>query len=133
MDNVARSALNGILRQSIESRKEWGGMIYVLNGQVMAMPPRTQGEPHKVDVGQHEPNCSCPHGATPVAYYHTHPLASFAGLPAKYNEFSPEDLAVVTDYNLEAAYLGSLDGSFFKYDRKIPKPFRLGGRLRNTN
>ena len=132
IDNIARRALNGILAQSIEERKEYGGMIYMLDGCCRAMPPRTQGYPNTVDVGQNQPNCSCPAGAKPIAYYHTHPICSIAGMTARYNEFNDDDISVVTDHDLGAGYVGTLDGSFIKYDSKVGKPpLLLPGRLEN--
>ena len=132
LDKVARQALNDILAESIEMRKEYGGMIYMEAGTYKAMPPRTQDLPTTVNVGQYEPNCSCPAGTMPVAYYHTHPTYSVAGFKGKYNEFSDEDKDVARDHNLDAAYLGSLDGSFFRYDPHLDKTFPLQGRLKNT-
>jgi hypothetical protein len=55
-----------------------------------------------------------------------------AGFKGKYNEFSDEDKAVARDHNLDAAYMGTLDGSFFRYDRSSDKTFPLRGRLKNT-
>src|SRR5438105_227943 len=115
IENVAREALNNILGQSIRERKEYGGMIYSLAGKYHANPPRTQGYGNTVNVGQYEPNRGCPQGATPVAYYHTHPNFSAGGIPMQYNEFSPEDIALAKELSLDA-YLGTLDGSFFLYD-----------------
>lgn len=132
VDNVARTALNGILGKSIEERSEYGAMIYLLNGRYAATLPRTQGDPNRVNVGQNEPNCGCPRGSKPVAYYHTHPTFSIGGMTGDYNHFSPEDIDVVTDHDLEAAYLGTLDGSFLRYDAKTGKTTVLSGRLKNT-
>ena len=88
-------------------------MICRKAGKYVALKARTQDEPNKVAVGQNEENCGCPRGATPVAYYHTHPLYSQAGMKADYNEFSDED--------------------FLKYDSKLGKPaLRLRGRLKNA-
>lgn len=132
LDDVARQALNEILATSIERRKEYGGMICMEAGRYKAMPARTQDEPAKVNVGQYEPNCGCPEGTIPVAYYHTHPTHSVAGFKGKYNEFSDEEKDVARDHNLDAAYMGSLDGSFFRFERHGDKTVRLRGRLKNT-
>jgi hypothetical protein len=49
---AARSALNQILPQSIERRKEYGGMICAdENNKCKAMPARTDDLPMTVDVG----------------------------------------------------------------------------------
>jgi len=132
VDEVARTALNAVLARSIEEKSEYGAMIYLLKGRCAATLVRTQGDPTTVNVGQNEENCGCPPGSTPVAYYHTHPTYSVAGMTGDYNHFSPEDIDVVTDHNLEAAYLGTLDGSFIKYDAKLGRPIVLSGRLKNT-
>ena len=130
-EETARKALNKILACSIVRRKEYGAMICLKAGQYVAFKARTQDEPNKVDVGQHEDNCGCPPGSTPVAYYHTHPIASQAGMKADYNEFSDEDIAVATEHRIDA-YVGTLDGSFLKYDYKLGKPaLRLRSRLKN--
>jgi hypothetical protein len=50
---------------------------------------------------------------------------------ASYNEFSDEDKDVATGHNIDA-YVGTLDGSFLKYDYKLDKPLRLRGRLKNS-
>jgi hypothetical protein len=132
MDNAARVALNSCLATSIETPAEYGGMIYALKGQILAKPPITQGNPNTVDVGTHAPNCSCPPSSTPVAYYHTHPIAFRAGMTGKYNEVSDEDMDVVKDNNLEVGYVGTLDGSFIKFGPNLPKPVVLPGKLKNT-
>jgi len=132
MDQVARQALNKILATSIVQRKEYGGMIYEKDGYCFAMPPRTQGNPTTVDVGQRLPNCGCPPGTKPVAYYHTHPTYSVAGMTADYNVFDDPDKDVVLDYNLEAGYAGTLDGTFLKFDRKSGKVSTLLPKLKNT-
>jgi len=43
IEHIARKVLNNILGQSITERKEYGGMIYMLNGEYDANAPRTQG------------------------------------------------------------------------------------------
>jgi len=132
MDQVARQAFNQILPKSIEERKEYGGMIYEKKGFCVAMPPRTQGNPTTVDVGQHKPNCGCPPGTKPVAYFHTHPTYSVGGIKADYNVFDDPDKDVVIDHGLEAGYAGTLDGTFLKFDRKSGKVTTLQPRLKNT-
>jgi hypothetical protein len=132
MDHAARRALNRILGKSIEERKEYGGMIYEQHGLYQAMPPRTQGNPTTVNVGQDLPNCGCPPGTTPVAYYHTHPTYSVAGVKADYNVFDDDDKDVAIDHDLIAAYAGTLDGSFLKFDCKSKKITTLQPGLKNT-
>lgn len=133
LDKAAHEALNKILAQSIEEIKEYGGMLYIEKGRCKAMPARSQGEPNKVDVGQYEPNCGCPDGTTPVAYYHTHPTYSIAGFKGDYNKMSDEDKDVAKDHDMDAAYLGTLDGSFYKYDVKQDKTIKFQGMLKNTS
>jgi Domain of unknown function (DUF4329) len=132
VDNAARAALNAILGRSIEERKEYGGMLYVRDANCFATPPRTQKDPTRVDVGQREQNCGCPAGTTPIAYYHTHPTYSVGGLKAQYNELSDEDKDVARDFKLDAAYVGTLDGSFLKFDCGRNITVVLSGRLKNT-
>ena len=130
-EEVARRALNKVLADSVTWRIEYGAMICRKAGKYVALKARTQHEPNKVDVGQEEENCGCPPGWTPVAYYHTHPLYSQAGMKAEYNEFSDDDIGVAHDHKIDA-YVGTLDGSFLKYDYKLGKPaLRLRGRLKN--
>jgi hypothetical protein len=131
LEQVAREALNGILGKSIAEKAEYGGMLYSERGSFKATPPRTQGYGNTVDVGQRQDNKGCPANTLALAYYHTHPGYSAGGLPMKYNEFSDEDRAVATDFSLDA-YLGTLDGSFFKFDQKTKTTLRLKGRLKNT-
>jgi hypothetical protein len=107
-------------------------MIYLEDGKYHAMKPRTQGFGNTVNVGQWEPNRSCPDGTTPVAYYHTHPNFSAGKIPMQYNEFSPEDKGLANDIKLDA-YLGTLDGSFLMYDPILNKVIPLTGRLKNTS
>lgn len=132
MDSAARYALNNILARSIVERSEYGGMIYLQNGSCLATPPRTQGNPTTVDVGQRLPNCGCPPGTKPVGYYHTHPTYSVAGLKADYNIFDDADQSVVLDFNLDAGYAGTLDGTFLKFDAKTRKVTTLTPGLKNT-
>ncbi|MHB1057029.1 MAG: DUF4329 domain-containing protein [Rhodanobacter sp.] len=130
---VARDVLNWILETSINSRDEYGGIIYLQAGRYHATPPRTQGYGNTVDVGQREPNMGCPAGTIPVAYYHTHPnYVVSRNLTADYNHFSDEDKDVARNSALDA-YLGTLDGSFFKYDRATDQAIRLKGKLKNTS
>jgi hypothetical protein len=131
MDNCARDALNKILGTSINKRSEYGGMIYLQNGKYGFTDARTQGYGNTVNVGQYEPNRSCPEGSTPVAYYHTHPNIKAGGFSMEYNEFSPEDISLAKDLGLPA-YMGSLDGSFWVYDPQVGKPVKLKERLVNT-
>ena len=130
LEKVARDTLNSILGKSISKRTEYGGMIYFLEGQYYAKEPR-EGYGNTVDIGQREPNCGCPEGSKPVAYYHTHPNFSAGGLTMKYNEFSPEDIDIAKDFKLDA-YLGTLDGSFFVYDHATNKVSKLKGPLNNA-
>lgn len=132
MDDVARAALNGILKLSIQRRKEYGGMIYRDRDGYAATEPRTQDLPTTVDVGVHEANHGCPEGTTPVAYYHTHPTYSVGGVKADFESFSQEDKNVASDNGLASAYVGTLDGSFLRYDVKLNKVTKLPGGLRNS-
>jgi len=132
MDKAARAALNNILTKSIEERHEYGGMIYLQDAHYLATPPRTQGYPTTVDVGQREPNCGCPPRSKPVASYHTHPTYSVGGTKADYNVFDDDDQQVVLDFHLDAGYAGTLDGTFLKFDAKTKTITTLKPNLMNT-
>ena len=132
IEQVAREALNKILGRSISERSEYGGMIYMKTGVYIATEPRTQGYGNTVNIGMSEPNRGCPVNTTPVATFHTHPNYLAAGLEMTYNEFSDEDKFMSKDSGLDA-YLGTLDGSFFRYDQKQAKALRLSGKLRNSS
>jgi len=73
LERAARTALNKILAKSIAKRWEYGGMIYLQDRKYSFTEARTQEFGNTVNVGQWEPNRSCPKGSTPIAYYHTHP------------------------------------------------------------
>jgi hypothetical protein len=128
---TAQSKLNQILADSIEEKKEYGGMICKKGRLFVALPHRTQGNPTTVDVGQREPNCGCPPDTVPIAYYHTHPTYSVAGMKANYNVLSDEDKDVSKDYGI-FAFVGTLDGSFLKYDPDLDKAETLPFKLNNS-
>lgn len=48
-----------------------------------------------------------------------------------YNEFRDDDVAITQDHRIDG-YLGTIDGSFFKFDFKSKKLSRLPGKLKNT-
>jgi uncharacterized protein DUF4329 len=79
-----------------------------------------------VDVGLDRPNKGCPEHSIPLAYYHTHPTYSVAGMRAEYKTFSSDDDIGPARSNHIDAYLGTLDGSFLKYDYKTERILRLG-------
>lgn len=130
-DNAAKEALNKILGISIKERAEYGGMIYLQDGKYAYTQARTQGYGNTVNVGQYEPNRSCPEGSTPVAYYHTHPNIKAGDFTMEYNKYSPEDTGLAKDLGLHA-YMGSLDGTFWVYDPLQDKAIKLKDRLINT-
>ena len=130
-EGAARNMLNAYLQESIERRVEYGGIIYKKGGLHHATGPR-EGYGNTVNNGPREPNLGCPPGGTPVAYWHTHPTYSVAGFEGKYNEFSDDDKQIARDYGIDA-YVGTLDGSFLKYDHKTKQVLRLKGRLKNSD
>ena len=132
IEHAAREVLNSILVTSIERRREYGGMIYLQGGRCHATTPVTQDNPTTVDVGQQGPNRGCPPNTIPLAYYHTHPTYSVGGFRATYETFSPEDKSVADDWHIDA-YLGTLDGSFLKYDWQTKAIRRLRGHLKNAS
>ncbi len=127
---AARAALESVLIESIERRKEFGGMICQQGNQFFAMPPR-EGDTNTVDVGHRLGNKGCPEGTTAVAYYHTHPAYKGAGMNMKPDRFSPEDRGVADDFGIDA-YVGSVSGLFLRYDHRLRKIMVAGPRLRNA-
>jgi hypothetical protein len=142
MERVAREELNKILAKSVEKRWEYGAVICAKpDGTCSSMPARTDELPTTVNVGNREPNGSCPVGTKPVAYWHTHPTYKVAGMLGSYNEISPEDQEIgVLEPNQDGlmeerklhAFVGTLDGSFLKWDAGTGKSTVLNGRLQNT-
>lgn len=133
VDQAAFDALNAILGLSIKRRREYGGMIYLLDGEAKATEARTDDQISSVDVGHTGLNKGCPAGTTPMAYFHTHPVAVYERRRVDYNAYSPDDKQIAVDYELDA-YMGSVDGSFmvFRYKKGIAaKPEKLPGRLKN--
>ena len=131
MERAARTALNTNLAKSISKRWEYGGMIYLQDGTYSFTEARTREYGNTVNVGQLEPNRSCPEGSTPVAYYHTHPNIKVGEFSREYNKFSDEDKQLAQDIS-PYAYLGTLDG-FFVYDYRNDETTHIPGRrLKNT-
>ena len=126
---AARAALEAVLIESIERRKEFGGMICQWGTKYFAMPPR-EGDTNTVDVGHRGGNKGCPEGTSAVAYYHTHPAVKGAGFKMEPNKFSPEDRGVADDFGIDA-YVGSVSGLFLKYDHRTKKTAVAGPRLKN--
>lgn len=131
VDDAAFAVLNKILPVSVSSRFEYGGMLYALGGLIYAQDPVTQYERTTVNVGHRLPNCGCPAGSTPKAYYHTHPIYSIGKLKGEYNVFSDEDIEVAKAASIDA-YVGTLDGTFLRYDHVQDRVFPMGRRLRNS-
>ena len=127
---AARAALESVLIESIERRKEFGAMICQQGNQFFAMPPR-EGDTNTVDVGHRLGNGGCPEGTTAVAYYHTHPAYKGAGFNMEPDRFSPEDRGVANDMKIDA-YVGSVSGLFLRYDHRMRKIMVAGPRLRNA-
>jgi hypothetical protein len=120
LDEFARDQLQAVLPASIVSGFESGAVICRAfgSGALSATPVRTGKVKHTVSVGTDLPNCGCPAGTTPVAYFHTHPSAAGTsatqgGTVAK--SFSDDDLDVAKDYGL-IAYVATRDGSMWRYD-----------------
>lgn len=133
VEALARQLLNRVLPLSVNGRPtEYGGVIY-RNGTTRELagtgPFHNPG--NSVDVHQNEPNMGCPDGTVPVAWYHTHPLASFGELHVAATEFIDNDKATSDDHKIPG-YLGVYDGSFWRYDPSTQALQRLNGRLKNT-
>ncbi|MDN4590982.1 hypothetical protein DBA29_21095 [Xenophilus aerolatus] len=131
LDEAAFAVLDKILVTSVNSRIEYGGMLYSLGGLIYAQDPVTQYERTTVNVGHRAPNCGCPPGSIPMAYYHTHPIYSIGKLKGEYNVFSDDDIEVAKSVSIDA-YVGTLDGTFLHYDRVKDKVFTMARRLRNS-
>jgi hypothetical protein len=55
-----------------------------------------------------------------------------AGLKANYEEFSDDDMDVARDHHIHA-FVGTLAGTFLKYDYQTDKVTLLLGRLNNES
>ena len=133
LDDFARDQLQLVLPASIASGFEKGAVICrnLSTGALSSTKVNTGTTKHTVSVGTALPNCGCPDGTTPVAYYHTHPseagevLATPGATVAK--SFSDDDLDVAKDYGL-IAYVAGRDGSMWRYDPPVVAFFYEGKR-----
>jgi len=134
LEQFARKLLSEVLPRSIEERQEYGAIICKneRTGILTSTKLRHSTESDtSVDVGQDEPNCGCPNGTTPVAFYHTHPIDAFydghdvfRGSP----DFSrPQDTTIATNYQL-VGFLGSFDGKFRRYDPPVLETKKVEGK-----
>lgn len=122
LEAMARSLLSAVLPKSISQKVEYGAVICKNDrtGELSATKlHRSTDSDNKVDVGLSEPNCGCPDGTTPVAYYHTHPFDKIGAGNGTYlhasQDFSdPDDKRIANDVQL-VAFLGSHDGKFRRY------------------
>lgn len=119
LERKARALLSVALPLSISDKIEYGAVICRddRTGALSETERRASAESdNQVDVGQYLPNCGCPAGTTPVAYYHTHPFDRVAGGTMRADpNFSTPDMQIANDYQL-VAFLGSRDGLFRRYD-----------------
>ena len=77
LEQMARALLAAVLPRSIKEKIEYGAVICKNNrtDQLSATKLRSSTDSdNTVDVGLSEPNCGCPEGTSPVAFYHTHPF-----------------------------------------------------------
>ena len=122
LEQAARRLLAAVLPQSIAEKREYGAVICSNNRTQELSATKLRTSTHsdnQVDVGLSEPNCGCPEGWSPVAYYHTHPLDKIdAGdgivLHASQDFSHPEDKRIANNAQL-VAFLGSHDGKFRRY------------------
>ncbi|MBR0672646.1 DUF4329 domain-containing protein [Neoroseomonas soli] len=125
LDETARDELAKVLPGSIKSELEKGAVLCRddRTQQIFPTPLRTGEAKHSVDVGLREPNCGCPSGSTPLAYYHTHPsppgeVAGSDGLMHVAEGFSDEDLDVSDQFGV-VGYVGQRDGTMLAYVPKV--------------
>jgi RHS repeat-associated protein len=124
-DDAAKDALNKCNPESIESNREFGGIIYTYkdeNGDVKYgyTAPRTDGKPTMVNIN---PSIKeLPEGANIAGYFHTHGRYISNTYYGRKDEdrFSPEDRRTADDLakknqHYEASYLGRPDGSLRAY------------------
>ena len=133
LDEFARDQLQIVLPPSIASGFEKGAVICrdLASGKLSSTKVNTGTVKHTVTVGTALPNCGCPDGTTPVAYYHTHPskageVANTPGATVA-TGFSDDDLDVAKDYGL-IAYVAGRDGSMWRYDPPVMAFFHEGKR-----
>lgn len=133
LDEFARDQLQEVLPASIASGFESGAVICraLASGALSATRVRTGTVKHTVDVGTALPNCGCPAGTTPVAYFHTHPspAGAVAATPGATvaKSFSDDDIDVAKDYGL-IAYVAGRDGTMWRYDPPVDVLFLDGVR-----
>jgi hypothetical protein len=121
LETQARALLAAVLPRSIRERREYGAVMCRNNstGALSATRLRSSSDSDSaVDVGLSEPNCGCPEGTTPVAFYHTHPHDRIVGANGSVlhfdQDFSDIDRRLANDQQI-VAFLGSYDGKFRRY------------------
>ena len=125
IENAARALLKGVLKQSVDDRREFGGVIHRndVTTKIGWTGPIRGYASGRVDVGQDKENLGCPAGTKPVAWYHTHPIEKFYNihngvvitLHAEWNKFIGGDEELSNDRNL-IGYVATFDGRFWRYD-----------------
>lgn len=116
VEQFVRTLLVALLPLSIASRSEKGGVVCrnphtgaLTSGEIL------DGHALGVDIGLDEPNCGCPEGTKPVAFWHTHPTAGdTAGTVHGDPDFSKQDKRLANEHQI-TAFLGSFDGLFRRY------------------
>lgn len=130
IENAARSLLKGVLKQSVDDRREYGGVIYRegASGKIGSTGPFRGYASGRVDVHQDDENRGCPAGTTPVAWYHTHPVEEFYSLQngvlttlhAEWDKFIGGDEDLSINWNL-IGYVATFDSRFWRYDPPASK------------
>ncbi len=131
VENAARALLKGVLKQSIDDRREFGGVIYRFDStaKIGWTGPFRGYASGRVDVRQDEENRGCPAGTAPVAWYHTHPVKEFYNLHngelitmhAEWDKFIGGDEELSINWSL-IGYVATFDRRFWRYD---PPPSTL--------
>lgn len=125
IEKTARTLLKGVLKQSVDDRREFGGVIYRNDNtaKIGWTGPFRGYASGRVDVHQDMENRGCPAGTTPVAWYHTHPVKEFYSiqngvlitLHAEWDKFIDGDEDISNNWNL-IGYVATFDGRFWRYD-----------------
>ncbi|WP_376098425.1 DUF4329 domain-containing protein [Roseomonas sp. CCTCC AB2023176] len=129
LENHVFERLRDLLPTSIATRTELGAVVCRARDGGLSDAEVKVGLGNTVDIGQREPNCGCPAGTTPVAFWHTHPVELFGTGPGTMHgeaDFSPPDLDIADDLGIPA-FLGSWDGHFRRYDPVPRKSVALPG------
>jgi hypothetical protein len=127
IERYAIKQLGSILCYSLAANPpiEWGGVIYRWDaagrGHTAGQLDHTgyfisEGSSINVNVGQDKPNCGCPEGSTPVAWFHTHPRKETKDhVQLGWDQFVEGDVYVSDNWGIPG-YVATMDGRVWRYD-----------------